>query len=72
MRATNDLEPKIRTAEQKLVIVPKNKTIVSVFTTIVRSYICLFISRKHLLQQCLILDFLLVIVTENFFRLLIS
>jgi len=29
--------------------------------------VCLIIFRNHLLQQCLIPDFLLVIVTENVF-----
>jgi len=66
-RAAIDLEPKIRTAEEILIILPKNKMIVSVCTTNVRSYLCLFIFRNHLLQQCLLLDFFLVIVTENVF-----
>jgi len=38
-----------------------------VCTTYVSSYICLFISTNHLLQQYLILEFLLAIVTENVF-----
>jgi len=60
-RATIDLGPKIWTAEENLILLPKNKTIVSVCTTNVRSYV------NHLLQQCLILDFLLGIVTKNVF-----
>jgi len=66
-RAAIDLESKIRTTEENLILLPKQKTIVSVCTTNVRSYLCLFISRNHLLQQRLILDFLLGIVTENAF-----
>ena len=46
---------------------PKKKTIVSICTTNIRSYVCLIISRNHLLQHCLILDFLLVIATKNVF-----
>ena len=49
-RATIDPEPKIRTTEEKLILLPKKKTIVSVYTTNVRSYVCLFISRNHLFQ----------------------
>jgi len=67
LRTTIDLEPKIRTAEENLILLPENKTIVSVCTTTVRSYVCLLISRNHLLQHCLILDSLLVIVMENVF-----
>jgi len=37
IRATIDLEQKIRTAEQNLILLPKEKTIVSVCTTNVRS-----------------------------------
>ena len=66
-RATIDLEPKIGTAEKNLILLPEKITNVSVCTIYVRSYICLFISRNHLLQQCLILEFLLAIVTENVF-----
>jgi len=44
-RATIDLEPKIRTAVENLILLPKNKAIGSVCTTNVRSFICLFISR---------------------------
>jgi len=33
----------------------------------IRSHICVYISTNHLLQQCFILDFLLVIVTGNGF-----
>ena len=69
LRATVDLEPKIRTADENLILLPKKKTIVSVGTTNVRSYVYLFISRNHLLKHCLILDFLLVIVTKNIFSL---
>jgi len=36
-RATIGLEPKIRTAEQNVILLPKKKTIVSVCTTNVRS-----------------------------------
>ena len=55
-------------ADENLILLPKKKTIICACTTNVRS--CLpTISRNHLLQQCLILDFLLVIVTENFFSL---
>jgi len=53
-RATIDLEPKIRTAEKILILLPKKITNVSVCTTYVSSYICLFTSRNHLLQQDLI------------------
>jgi len=53
-------------AEKNLVLLPKKKTIVSVCTTNIRSYVCLFISRNQLLLQCLILDFL-VIVKKNVF-----
>ena len=56
---STDLEPKIRTADENL--------FVSVCTTNVRSYVCLYISRNHLLQQCLILNLLLEIVMENAF-----
>jgi len=66
-RATIDLEPKIRTAEKMLILLPKKITNASVCTAYVSSYICLFISRNHLLQQYLILEFLLAIVTENVF-----
>jgi len=66
-RATIDLEPKIRTAEKSFILLPKRITNVFVCTTYVSSYICLFISRNHLLQQYLILEFLLAIVTENVF-----
>jgi len=48
-RATIDLEPKIRTAEENWIILPKKKTTVSVCMTNVRSYLCLFIFRNHLL-----------------------
>jgi len=48
-----DLETKIRTADENLIFLPEKKTIVSVCTTDVRSYVCLFISRKHLLQNVL-------------------
>jgi len=48
-RATVDLEPKIRTAEENLIILPEKKTIVSVCTINVGSYLCLFICRNHLL-----------------------
>jgi len=65
VKATIDLEPKIRTAKENLILLPKTKTIVSFFTTNVRSYICLFTSRNHLLQQCFILNFPLVIITET-------
>ena len=68
-RATVDLQPKMRTAEENFFILPKKKTIDSVCITNFRSYLCLFIFGKHLLQQCLILDFLLVTVTENVFLL---
>ena len=68
--ATTDLEPKIRTAEENLIIFPKKKTIVSVRTTNVRSYICVFIFRNHLLQQCLILDFRVIVVENVFFACL--
>jgi len=68
-RSTIDLEPKIGTAEKNLILLPKNKTVISVCTTKVRSYVCLFISRNHLLQQRLILDFLLGIVPKMFFSL---
>jgi len=64
-RVTIDVESKIRTAEENLISLPKKKTIVSVCTTSIRSYVCLFITRNHLLQQCLILDFRLGIFTEN-------
>jgi len=37
VRATIDLEPKIRTAEQNLILLPKMKTIVCVCTTNNRS-----------------------------------
>jgi len=66
-RATIDLEPKVRTAEQNLILLPKKITNVSVCTTNVRSYVCLFTSRNHLFHQCLILDFLVVIITKNVF-----
>ena len=68
-RATIGLEPKIRTTEENLIILRKKKTIVSVCKTKVRSCRCLFIFRNHLLYRCLILDFLLGIVTENVFSL---
>jgi len=68
-RAAIDLEPKIRTAEENLILSPKKKAIVSVCKINVPSPVCLFISRNHLLQQCLILDLLLGIVTENVFSL---
>jgi len=68
-RATINLKPKIRTAEEKMISLPKKKTIVSLCTTNVRSYVCLVVSRKQVLQQCLIFDFLLGIVTENVFLL---
>jgi len=67
--ATIDLEPKIGTAEENVILLTKKKAIVSVCTTNVRSYVCLFISRNHLLQQCLILDFLHGIIMENVFSL---
>jgi len=41
-RATIDLEPKIRMADENLILVPEKKTIVSVCATNVRSYVCLF------------------------------
>jgi len=66
-RATIDQELKIRTVEENLILLPEKKTIVSACTTNVRLYVCLFISRNHLLQQCPILDFLLGIVMENAF-----
>jgi len=50
-----------------LIVLPKKITNVAVCTTYVNSYICLFISRNHLLQQYLILEFFLAIVTENVF-----
>jgi len=56
--------------EKNLILLPKKKAIVSVCATNVRSYVCLFVSRNHLLQQCLILDFLLGIVTEKTFSLI--
>ena len=68
-RAIIDLEPKIRTAGKNLILLPKTIRNVSVCTTYVSSYICLYISRNHLLQQYLILEFLLAIVTENVFSL---
>ena len=61
------VEQKIRTAEENLIILLKKKTIVSVCTTNVRSHLCRFIFRNQLLQQCLNLDFVLGIVTENVF-----
>jgi len=67
VRTTTDLERKIRTAEKILILLPKKIMNVSVCTTYFSSYICLFISRNHLLQQYLILEFLLAIVTENVF-----
>jgi len=63
--ATIDLEPKIRTAEN-LILLSKKKIIVSACTTNI-PYVCLYISRNHLLQQCPILDFLLGIFTKNAF-----
>jgi len=54
---------------ENVILLPKKKAIGSFCTTNVRSFICLFISRNHLLQQSLILDFLLGIVTENVFSL---
>jgi len=66
-KATIDLEPKVRTAEENLILLPEKKAIVSVCTTNVRSHLCLFISRNHLLQQCLVLDFFPGIVTEDVF-----
>jgi len=66
-----DLEPKIRTSEENLILLHKKKTTVSVCTTDVKSYVCLFISKNHLLQQCLILDYLLGIVTKKFFSLVL-
>jgi len=51
----------------KFDLITWNKTTVSVCTTNVWSYVCLFISRNHLLQQRLILEFLVVSVTENVF-----
>ena len=38
-RATIDLKPKARTAEENLILIPKSKTIPSVCTTNVRSYV---------------------------------
>ena len=67
VRATIDLEPKIRTSEEIFILLPKKKIILSVRTTNVRSYVCLFMSRNHLLQERLILDFIVAIVTENVF-----
>jgi len=66
-RATIHLEPKIRTAEKNFILLPKKKKFFSVCTTNVRSYVCLIISRNHFLQQFLIPDFLLVIITEDVF-----
>jgi len=63
--ATIGQEPKIRMAEENFILLPKKKTIVSVCMTNVRSYVCLFISRSHLLHQCLVLNFLLATITEN-------
>jgi len=54
-------------AEENLILLPKKKIIVSVFTANAGSYVCQIISRNHLLQQCHILNFLLGIVTENIF-----
>jgi len=65
IKASIDVEPKIRTAEENLISLPNRKTIVSVCTTNVISYVCLFVTRNHLLQQCIILDILFGIVTEN-------
>jgi len=48
IRATIDLEPKIRTAEENLNLLPKKNTIVSICTINIRSYVCLIISRNHL------------------------
>ena len=64
-RAATDIEPKIRMADEILILLPKKiaKAIVFVCTTI--AFICLFISSNYSLQQCLILNFLLVIVMEN-------
>jgi len=53
IRATIDLEPKIRTDEENLIILPKKKTIVSVCTTNVRWYPCLFISGNHCFSNVL-------------------
>ena len=63
------MKPKIRTAEENLISLPNKKTIVSVCQTNVRSYVCLFIIRNHLLQQCIILEILFGIVTETFISL---
>ena len=46
---TIDLEPKMRTAEEILILLPKKKPIVFVCMNNVRSYVCLFISRNYLL-----------------------
>jgi len=67
--ATIAPEPKIRTAEQNLILLHKKETIFSVCTTNVRSHVCVFISRNDCLQQCIFLDFLLLIITENVFSL---
>jgi len=69
IRASIDVEPKIRRAEEILISLPSRKTIVSVCTIDVRSYVCLFITRNHLLQKCIILDILFGIVTENVYWL---
>jgi len=57
-----------------LVLLPKMKQLfLFAKLTSGHMYVCLLITRNHLLQQRLILEFLVVIVTENvFFRLLIS
>jgi len=68
-RATIHLEPKISTAEENLILLPKKKKIF-LFARLTSDHIvCLIIFRNHLLQQFLIPDFLVVIVTENVFSL---
>ena len=66
-RATIHLETKIRTADENFILLTEKKFFFSVCTTNVRSYVCLIISRNHLLQQFLIPDFLLVIITDDVF-----
>jgi len=66
-RATIDLEPKIRTVEENLILLLKKKTIVSIWTTKVRSYVCLFISRTICFSN--VLFSLLGIVTKIVFSL---
>jgi len=63
IRATNNLQLRIRSAEENLILLRNMKQLFYVCTTDVRSYVCVFISRCHLLQQCLILECLFVIFT---------